>query len=63
MTIKPFKFIVQAVLIEEDDEGQIVREIPADPVPVYGYAGLAAYLEEAPGQVERLNQERAGSKA
>jgi hypothetical protein len=37
--IEPFKYILQAVAIERDDDtGRIVREIPAEPVFVYSAA-------------------------
>jgi hypothetical protein len=35
MTLEPFKYIVQPVALERDEDGKVVREVPAEPVSAY----------------------------
>lgn len=52
MQLKPFKFVVQAVLTEHDDKGAVVGELVAEPVILYGVDGLHQFADEFPTQVE-----------
>jgi hypothetical protein len=48
VSLEPFKFIVQPVMIERDEQGVIVGERTTDPerVVVYGCAALAKFASE-----------------
>lgn len=55
--IEPFKFVVQAVLLERDDEGQIVREVPADPLTFYSADKMNEWATGAlPVEIDKLNK-------
>ncbi|MCZ2109490.1 MAG: hypothetical protein LC118_07975 [Dehalococcoidia bacterium] len=51
---RPFKFVIHAVLIEEDGD-RVLGEVPAEPTTVYGYDGLAAYVADFQRELEQLN--------
>lgn len=53
MTLKLVKYLVAAVLIEEDEEGLIVGEHQLDTATCYGRAQLEQHL----GNIDRLIQE------
>jgi hypothetical protein len=43
---RPYKFLVQAVIQELDDDGNVVRELTAEqPQPVFGIDGLHRYAD------------------
>lgn len=44
-TLKPFKFLVQAIVIETDGTGGIIGERPSDVVTVYGPAALREWID------------------
>lgn len=52
--IKPFKFVVQAVMIKTDND-KVLDELTATPVTVYGLEGLAEYTKQFPGELKKLN--------
>lgn len=45
MTLKLFKFLVQPVLLETDDEGNPVGETLGEQVVLYGPEAVRTYLE------------------
>lgn len=51
MSLRPFKFIVQAVLTEHDEEGNVVGERQAEPVALYGVDKLTKWAEDFDGQL------------
>lgn len=53
---RPFKFVIQAVLIEEDGD-RVVGEVTAEPTTAYGLDGLAAYAADFQRELEQLNAE------
>lgn len=56
MSLELFKFVVQAVLIERDDEGQVVREVPADPLTFYSADTMGEWAAGAlADEIEKLN--------
>lgn len=47
MTIRPFKYLLQPVAVEQDDEtGRLLRELPAEPVTVYNGEQALKAIEE-----------------
>jgi hypothetical protein len=52
MTIEPFKYLVQPVAIERDQDGHITREVAGETVAVYS-------LEQATALIERFELELA----
>jgi hypothetical protein len=56
--LKPFKFVVQAVLLEHDDGGVIIGEHAAEPVALYGVDALRAWTDRFPDELARLNADR-----
>lgn len=45
--IRPFKYLLQAVAVEQDDEtGRLTREIPSEPVVVYSAEQAAETILE-----------------
>lgn len=43
---RPYKFLVQPVIQEVDDDGDVIREhIAEQPTSVYGIAGLHRYAD------------------
>lgn len=66
--LKLNKFLVQAILLDVDEEGYVVGELSSDTAVVYGYEGLKQYAEEAEGNINELSLQRdrdqaAGSQA
>lgn len=54
--LKPFKFIVQAVVIEEDEEGNVVGETTSEqPNLLYGVDALKEYADGFQAQLDALN--------
>jgi hypothetical protein len=43
VTYKPFKFVVTAVCLKIDDDDQILGEIEANPVSLYGVEALVEW--------------------
>jgi len=55
MSVRPLKFIVQPVLLEEQD-GVVTGERSSEqPLIFYSADALKEWLDEFPAQVERLN--------
>ena len=48
--MRPFKFVVQAHLLEEDEDGKITGEAQSDPIVLYGEK-LAEVAKEADMQI------------
>ena len=46
MELKPFKFIVQAVMLEFDDEGNPVGEKASEPMTFYGREAVEKFIQE-----------------
>lgn len=46
--MKPFKFVIQAVLVETDEDGKITAEFHSEPTTLYGEAlvDVAARYDE-----------------
>jgi hypothetical protein len=52
----PFKFVIQAVLVQQDDTGRVVGEASSETVAVYGLDGLREYLDGFEEELARLNE-------
>ena len=52
MSLKPFKFIVQAVVIEENEDGVIVGERTSEPQVFYGSDALKTWLDSFMTELE-----------
>lgn len=53
---EPFKFVIQAVLIQRDDTERVVGEVSSEPVSVYGLNGLREYLDGFEEELASLNK-------
>jgi hypothetical protein len=42
-SLRPFKFLVQAIVIEEDDAGEVLGERPGQVLTIYGVQQLAEW--------------------
>jgi hypothetical protein len=45
MTFRPFKFVVTAVCLKVDDNDQILGEVEANPVSLYGVEALVEWAQ------------------
>ena len=50
-TIRPFKFVIQVVLLEQDAEGNPIGEKISDPAQVYGIEGLKTFVDNISAQI------------
>lgn len=50
-TLRPYKFVVQAIAQEIAEDGTVVGEAEASPVVVYGCDALAKWADEFPGKL------------
>jgi hypothetical protein len=57
--LQEFKFIVQPVLLVNDD-GHVIGEQAADPIIIYGLEKLREFCESFPDDLKRLNAEQNG---
>ena len=59
MSLRPYKFIVQAVPQQVDEDGKVVAELTVEPVVVFGCDELAAWANDFPkklAETERLGE-------
>lgn len=49
------KLLVQPVILERDDDGQIIGEKLAEPVPLYSTDDLISFVETLHAQIAELN--------
>lgn len=54
--IRPYKFIVQAVVQEVDPDGNVITEHAAEPVQIFGCDQLAVWAEEFPENLKNAKQ-------
>jgi hypothetical protein len=54
---REFKFVVQAVMLTEDDEGACTGEATSEPIALYGLAALRAWVDSFPDELAALNKE------
>ena len=54
MTLRPFKFVVQAVLLEEED-GKVTAERPVEPVVLYGADKLADWANAFEDNLKKVD--------
>ena len=58
MTLKPFKFIVTAILLDVDDGGEPAGEVATDPVSIYGAENLERWAREFEANLTELIETR-----
>lgn len=51
--MRPYKFVVQAVVQVVDGDGKVTGESAADPVTVFGVAELAEWAERFPDELAK----------
>lgn len=51
--VKPFKFIIQSIMLEYDDEGKIVGEQVAEPMTFYGLEALGQFVQNFDQHLEK----------
>lgn len=63
MTLRPYKFVVQAIVQDVDDAtGDVVGERASDPITLFGCEAVASWANEFPAQlagVEKTTPEAA----
>ena len=59
MELKPFKFIVQAIMLEMDDEGNPVGEKASDPMSFYGLDALKEFARDFDQHLEKAVSDHA----
>lgn len=52
--LKPFKFLVQAVMLATDQAGNVIGEVRTEPETVYGTEALAEWAEGFPAALEGM---------
>lgn len=57
MRVRPLKYLVQLVLLEEDEQGDVIGERVAEPVALYSAGAVAQWLTQIDEQVAALNAE------
>lgn len=63
MSIRPFKYLLQAVAVEVDnDSGRLLREIPAEPVTVYSAEQAVEVIEGIEKQIVAMNNGKVESE-
>lgn len=50
-TVRPFKFLVQVVLLEQDSEGNPIGEKVSEPQAIYGIEGMREFIDGIATQV------------
>lgn len=56
MPIEPFKYLVQPVAVERDDNGRVVREMPAEVVSVYSAEQAVQAITEFESTLEEMSR-------
>lgn len=54
MTLRPYKFVVQAVVQETDEDGAVIAERPSEPVVVFSCSALEQWAREFPDKLAAL---------
>jgi hypothetical protein len=49
-TVRPFKFLIQVVLLEQDSEGNPIGEKVSEPTAIYGIEGLRMFIDNLDAQ-------------
>jgi hypothetical protein len=55
--IEPFKYLIQPVAIERDENGRILREIPGEILSVYSATQAETAIKEFETQLDQLNEQ------
>jgi len=50
-TVRPFKFLVQVVLLEQDSEGNPIGEKVSEPQALYGIEGMKMFVDNLAAQL------------
>lgn len=51
MSYRPYKFLVQAVVQQIDEDGNVTGEAPTEPVTVFGCDALKQWADEFPAKL------------
>jgi len=57
MPLEPFKYIVQCVAIERDEQGNVVREVPAEAQNAYQTEHINEIIRKFQEEIARLNRQ------
>ena len=52
---EPFKYVVQCVAIERDEQGNVVREMPAEPANTYNIDQIQALIQKFHEELANMN--------
>lgn len=58
--LKPYKFVVQAIMIDVGDDGVVTGEAVAQPVQLFGVDAIHEYADAFPSILAQANAEKAG---
>jgi hypothetical protein len=58
--LTPYKFIIQAVMLDLDENGDVRGEAVAQPEQVFGVDALHDYADAFPAKLSQANAERNG---
>ena len=59
--IEPFKYLLQPVAIERNDEGRIVREMPGEVIAVYSREQAVEAIEMFENKLKEIQDAGSGS--
>lgn len=57
MNLKPYKFVVQAIVQSVDETGEVSGEIIGQAVEVFGLGELAQWAEDFPANLARESEQ------
>jgi len=60
MTLRPYKFVVQAVVQEVDDEDNVTGEVIAEPAIIYGVSSLEQWARDFPEKLASAKEQPRG---
>lgn len=63
MSLEVFKFMVQAVVVERDEQGEIIGEKVTEPVALYTAEKLAEWAMRFPDELAKVENEPSPDEA
>lgn len=60
MNLRPYKFVVQAIVQQVDENGNVVGESPAEPVSIFGCEALSRWADDFPFELARVEAGKDG---
>lgn len=57
LELKPYKFVVQAIVQQTDSEGRVISETAAEPVTIFGCQSLEDWAKDFPHKLKSAETE------